>query len=215
MIALLVILVILGVIVFLVVGVDVGYEKDGFWVILCVGPFRLKLLPKDKEKAAPPKHPKPEKKPKEKKEKKEKKKPDFQLIKGLISLGLRALGDLRRKLTIDLFSLELTVGGEDPFKVIDTYGKLNMILGMVWPLADNVLQFRQKNIHTDFCFEQEKTEVSAQLILSLAIWEILYIGIRFGFGFLRLYLSLKRQRKREAKAKEKAAEPVQAAAANS
>lgn len=197
---LLIILLILGAIVFLVLGVDAQYGAGGFSLALRIGPLSVRLFPQKKDVAR-------QRKPSKRKESKNKDKAseeqqeagflDRDLIMKMIPLGLETLGKFRRKLTVDLLAIHFVAAKGDPYDTMMQYGRVNAVLYTVLPLLNDCLNIREQDIRTDFSFDAEKPEIFSHLIVSVAIWEMLYIGLSFGFGFLKIYLSQKKQKKHE------------------
>lgn len=186
--ALLITLVILGAIVFLVIGVDVKYSDEGLALSARIGPLKIKLLPRE-ERA---KKPKPVKKKKEK-EQAEKKPVDKELIKSIIPLGLDALGRLRRKLSIDMLALHFKAGNGDPYDTVLQYGRVTAALSVLLPALETAVTIRDRDIRTSFDFESEKPYIMVHIIATLAIWELIYIAFHFGIGFIKLSRRLKRE----------------------
>lgn len=210
MLALLIILVVLGAIVFLVVGVEAKYESGRISAAVKIGPVKVNILSAWEPGAG-------HRRRKEKKQKKEaageepekdRKVLDAGFIKELIPLGLDTLGKFRRKLSIDLLAFRFKAGRGDPYDTIMQYGRVSALLGVVLPLFTNAFSVRESDICTDFDFNADKPEIFAHIIISFAIWEMLYIGFSFGIGFLKLYLKRRKKHKHEAGTEEPETEPT-------
>lgn len=181
MVALAVIFLILFLIAMIPLKARVQYAEGNLAVSCFVWLLKISIYPK-KNKTEKRKKTK-EKKPKSKKEtektdkpKKEKGKTDIPaLIKALIHPALDTLSRLKRKLLIDL-EVHIVLGTEDPYDSAMSYGKLTAIIGAAAPLLDNAFRIGKRNITTGVDFESQKTEIEADVAVSLRIWHIVYIA---------------------------------------
>ena len=192
-----IVLLILLLILIFPVGADAAYSREGSWLTLKLGPFRKTLLPGNgKEKPEKKKHKKENKKeaqtaPEEAPPKKKRK----LRLDDLLTFAEIALDTLRRTcahLSIDLFCLDWTAAAADPYAAVVQYGRVNAVLGALSGPAHRVFHFRKEDVRTSLDFEAEKPAISARLVLSLQIWEILLIAICAGIAGLRWYLNKKR-----------------------
>lgn len=194
--ALLIILIVLTVIALLPIGVDGGYRDNVLELNIKGGPFLIRMLPKKK------KVPKP-KKPRRKKEidvtaKKKKRFDKHQLI-GIIKAGLKTLGRLRRKLSIDYLRIHCTFASDDPAMTAIGYGMANGVMAAIVPLTEGAFNIRERDFGFSFDFLAEKPVIDVWLTATLRVWEIIYIAAAFGIDFLKL----KRQKKRRIRIKER------------
>jgi hypothetical protein len=199
---LIIILIALAVILLIPVGVDGGYEQNGFELSARFGPFRFKIFPKKEKPKKPPRKPVYE----EKEPEKEKKPLDWDEILSLAKLGLKTLKRFRRRLCIDYFALHFTAAASNPFDAAMQYGKVSAAAGTVLPLLEEALKIRERDFDINVSFEKEKPELYLRLVATLQIWEILYIGLAFGAE----YLILKYKKRREIRATERKTENGQA-----
>ncbi|MCC8048196.1 MAG: hypothetical protein LIO52_03750 [Oscillospiraceae bacterium] len=210
MIALTIIILLLAALLLMSVGVDVVYSAQGFVLRAKAGFVRITILPK-KQKDKPEK-PKKEKKAKKKKEPTEEdaEKPKNSLginkddIFYFASLGLKALGRLRRRLSIDLLSLHLVWAAADPFTAATGYGRIAAILHSVLSLLRGAVNIRSEDITTDIDFTTDKMKIDARVKATFQIWEILYIALCAGVPFLVWYLKRRRTIKKSAKSEQTA-----------
>lgn len=212
MIALIILLAILALILLLPVGAELSYLDGALSAKARIGPVRLRLWPRKKEKAkaADGEAGKKEKPSKAHKHKDGGKKNPLtrEDIFSIAKLGLKALGRFRKCLSIDVLMLHICAGASEPFDAVKQYGYFNAALGTLHPLLHRAVKIRREDIATAVSFESEKTAVDARVAATLRIWEILYIGVCAGFGFL---VWLRRRKKR---AKQLAAPRDGAAQAN-
>jgi hypothetical protein len=197
MIALLIVIGLLVLLCLLPVGARVVYDHAGAKVHLLIGPFSTCLYPR----AA--KEPKKKKESKKKKPTKETKKPKekepiggkLPLFRQLLSLGLEALGCLRRKLILKNLTVYLTVGGqgEDPAGSAVTYGRAWAAVGALIPVLENTFQIRQRDIRVNIDFTSSETVIYADGSILLRVGDILWIAVFYGIRGLKLFLKHKKK----------------------
>ena len=174
------------------VGVQVEYAQNCLEVRLLAGPAKITLFPRKARK------PKPRKKPKRTKAKqaKPKKAPPtaeevFALVKQLLPVAIEAAGQLRRKIRIDAFYLDITVASADPAKAAVNYGRLNGAIGMFWPLVEQNFKVKEWRIRTWVDFTTEHPTLSLRAAATLTIGQILSLGIRVASRLLPILLKQK------------------------
>lgn len=174
------------------VGVQAEYAQNRLEVILLAGPAKITLFPR---KA---KRPKPDKKPKRARTKqvKPKKAPPtarelLALVKQLLPVAIDAAGQLRRKIRIDDFDLDLTVASADPAKTAVNYGRLNGAIGMLWPLVEQNFKVKEWRIRTRMDFITEHPTVYLRTAVTLTIGQILSLGIRVASKVLPILIKPK------------------------
>lgn len=202
--ALVIIVVLLVLFLILPVGVDAAYDGAVFALKAKAGLIKIRILPK-KEK--PPEEegeekPKPKKEKKQKREKEHKPKQKLTLddILELAGIGLKALGRFRRSLSVDKLMLHMAAAAPDPYDAVLLYGRVNAGLSALSPLLHRALKIREEDIRTAVDTEPGTMLIEARVVVTLQIWEILYIAFSAGFAALRwLGKRKKRIRKLERK----------------
>jgi hypothetical protein len=198
MIALLIVVTALVLLCLLPVGARVVYDHTGAKVLLLVGPVSVCLYPrppkaKKAEKAGSKKR-KKDKPPKEPKEK-EPLGGKLPLFRQLLSLGLEALGCLRRKLILKNLTVCLTVGGqgEDPAGSGVTYGRAWAAVGALIPVLENTFNIRKRDIRVNIDFTSSETIIYADGSILLRVGDILWIAVFYGIQGLKLFLKHKKK----------------------
>ena len=129
-------------------GVRIRYNDAGFLLRVIAGPVRITVFPRKKkpkkqktkqkkQKAGkrpestdsgdtPPQAPKPVPEPKEKGG-------SLTRFLPLVKLGLKFLGDFRRKLRVDNLFLRLILAGDDPCDLAVNYGRAWAAVGNLMP----------------------------------------------------------------------------------
>ena len=185
MLALAIIVLVLVLILLTPVGADVSFISGELRVCAKIWCFRLTLIPARPRRPKREKRKKPEKQRPGTSEKKPKPKLGKEDILEIVRLGLETLGALRRRLSIDRFMLHLTVGSDDPFDAVKSYGTVNAAIGAALPLLHRAFNVRNEDIGTQIDFASEKMSADAQLIATFRIGQLLYIGICAATGFLK------------------------------
>jgi hypothetical protein len=180
-------LIILGVILLLLigllllkVGVNATYDDKVLCVKAIAGPVKITVFPLEKEQK-PKKEKKPKKKVEEKpeEEKPKSKIPILDLIKVIVPAAIEALKRLRRKIDIDILTVHYTVASDDPYSTATSFGYISAAVGVLTPLLDRAFDIKKQDIQTDVSFDTSEPVIFANVQLTIAIWEIIYIAIAF------------------------------------
>lgn len=178
------------------VGVDAGFDGD-VRLAIKIGFLRVRILP------SKPKKPKKQKK-KQPAEKKPAQKPaaapkkplfsgDPQELRALLQLGVQTLGDLRRKLRVEVLTLFVYFGGgDDPAKNAIAYGRAWAVISSITPLLDQLFVIQKRRIEPRFAPQGDKLRVEGRIVLTITIGRALALGIRAGLGFLRIVSNKKK-----------------------
>lgn len=180
------------------VGVSALYREEQLTVKLKIGLLRLQVLPGKEKPAKKPKKPKKkQEKPKNPQPKTagagEKKKGSNLLPNGLwsvldyLQLLSDTLGNLRRKLRLEVLTLHATFGGDDPAKAAMSYGRAWAAVGALEPWLDRLFVIKKRDIRPILDYNVEKQTIDGQLTLTITIGRALALGIRAGFGFLKIF----------------------------
>ena len=207
MLALIIILAVLLLILTFPLGVDAAYSSEQSYLKLKLGAFRKTLLPRDSTK------PRKEKKKAEapaKPDAEEKKKSELKLtlddILTLAEIGLNALHRFRMHLSVDLFRLHWTAAASDPYDAVLQYGRVNAGLGALSGGAHRALKIREEDVSTELDLCSQKPLIDTRLVLSIQIWELLFIGACAGCAGLRWYTKKKRAERAAVAAAERSME---------
>lgn len=184
------------------VGGIAEYSAEGVLVRLRAGPFKVELFPGK---------PAGEKKSKPSKEQKKKKKPvrpkepvpltekvggALELFQELLPVALDAVGKLFGKLRVDELVFHLTWAAADPASAAIGYGAGQAVLGAIWPLLDNALDIRRRDVGVAVDFRSTAPVIYARASLSFTVGQLLTLGAVSGFKALRAFLRARRARKR-------------------
>lgn len=198
MLAWVIVLLVLLLILSIPLGADAAYGPDGYCIKLKIGPFRKKLLPgmeisrPKKKKPAKPETEQTEKKPQKRKLKL---KLDLDDLIELAKIVLRSLRRFGMRLDVDLLQLDWTAAAADPYDAVLQYGGVNALLGIISGPVHNVFSIRSEDIRTGLDLEASRPVISARVVASIQIWELLYIAICAGASAVWQYLKKKREQR--------------------
>ena len=106
---------------------------------------------------------------------------------------MQTLGDLRRKLRVEVLTLFVYFGGgDDPAKIAIAYGRAWAVIGGITPLLDKLFIIKKRQIAPQFDPQAGKMRVEGRMILTITIGRALALGIRAGLGFLRIVSNKKK-----------------------
>ena len=180
------------------VGVDASYRENGLALRLKIGLFKLQVLPaKEKKKKPKPKEKKPAAKKPDAKPEKPKKQvsvPKLTLsdILALADLACDTLGNLRRKLRVEVLVLHVTLDGSDPAKAAMLYGRVWAALGALTPKLEQLFVIKKRDIQPILDYNEKKMKLDAQLVLTITIGRAICLALRALVRFLKLWLNKKK-----------------------
>ena len=179
-------------------GVSAAYDEGGAVLKLVLGFLRFQLYPgkpkKKKETQKKPEKPKRQagKEPTPKQEKKGGSVSDFF---PLLDVVLEFLSDIRRKLRVDLLELRFCMAGDDPADLGIQYGRVVAAVSALDPQLERLFVIKKKNIRVECDFAGEKSQVWANVRLTITVGRILSMGLRHGTKALREYMKIMKLRK--------------------
>lgn len=200
---LLIILIVLTVIALLPFGVDGGLRGKKLFLSIKVGFLNIRILPNKEKRIKTFVLKKLRKTGKtddfaEHDEKKSKKGFETKRMLDIIKPALKALGRLRRKLTVDYLRIHCTVATGDPAGTALAYGIASSAMGTVVPLVDSAFDIRNRDVGISFDFLSDAAGFDFWLTASFQVWEIIYIAAAFGIDLLK-----QKRKKRKALIKER------------
>lgn len=231
MIVLAVILCVLLLILLLPVGVDARYDGDVL-AQLAIGPIRIRLYPakattpeqdekaerkkaekerKKAEKAKKKRHKqdKPEEKPKTEEKPPKSLVQQLEEIMSFVRLGLDAVGSVFHKLKIKRLTIRAILGGTDPAKLGEDYGRIQAALSSLRPVLKHKFRVRRSEISVRPDFLSTKTTVEAELSLRFLVGDLLGIAIKYAIRALKLLLAQKRQEDQDLQTKKQRKKAVE------
>ena len=180
------------------VGVDARYMENELSLRLKIGLLKMQVLPAKPKKAAPKKKKKTAKraaasqKPEKPKKKASMPKLTLSDILALVNLACDTLGDLRRKLRVEVLTLHVVLGGDDPAKAAMQYGGAWAAIGMLNPKLDQLFVIKKRDIQPILDYNEKEMSISAQLALTITIGRALSLGLKAGARFLKLWINKKK-----------------------
>lgn len=180
------------------VGVDASYHENALALQLKIGLFTMQVLPvkPKKKKAVSSKKKsaakKPDAKPVRTKKQLQMPKLTLQDILALADLACDTLGNLRRKLRVEVLVLHVTLGGSDPAKAAILYGRAWALIGMLNPKLEQLFVIKKRDIQPVLDYNEKEMKVDAHLALTITIGRAISLAGRAGVRFLKLWLNKKK-----------------------
>jgi len=111
-----------------------------------------------------------------KKKPKEKKPGDFQTFLNAIKAVKKALDRLRRRLLIKRLTLYYTSASDDPSKTAIGFGTANAVFATIIPVLERYFRIKKRDLRVFADYEEEKPRIYTKIIISLAVWEVIYMA---------------------------------------
>ena len=189
-------------------GVRIRYNDAGFVLKVIAGPLKITVIPgrkKPKKQKVKQKKQKavqtaesagseerPPQPPKAQPEKKERGGSLTRFLP-LVKLGLKFLGDFRRKLRLDNLYLRLILAGDDPCDLAVNYGRIWAAVGNLMPQLERLFVIRKRDIQVECDFASAETTVVVHLDISITLGRLLVLALYYGIRILFEFLSIKRK----------------------
>jgi len=93
----------------------------------------------------------------------------------MLPAAKKALNRLRRRLLIKRLTVWYISAGTDPFNTAMMFGRVNTAYGIILPVLDKNFRIRRRDIRTTVDFDLDEPGVYLKAIISLAVWEAVYI----------------------------------------
>lgn len=189
-------------------GIHVRYNEAGFLLRVIAGPLKITVFPRKKkpkkqkakqkkqnaEKSpestdsgdTPPQPPKPLPEPKEKGG-------SLTRFLPLVRLGLKFLGDFRRKLRVDNLCLRLILAGDDPCDLAVNYGRVWAAASNLMPQLERLFVIKKRDIQVECDFTAEEISVIAHADITITLGRLLTLAVVYGIRVLFEFLSMKRK----------------------
>ena len=189
-------------------GVRVRYNSAGLILRVIAGPLKITVFPRKKK---PKKQKVKQKKPKEEQnaepsasEDKPPQPPEAQpeqKEKGgsiarflpFIKLGLKFLGDFRRKLRLDNLYVRLILAGDDPCDLAANYGRIWAAVGNLMPQLERLFVIKKRDIQVECDFTAEEISVIGHVDITITLGRLLTLAVVYGIRVLFEFLSMKRK----------------------
>lgn len=156
------------------------YDDSGASAVLRVYFVKITLYPKGKLKEKPKEKRKEKKKKKgEEDEKKEEKERGggFENFKEIFEIIQQILSVVRRRLLIKSLTLRYTVSCDDAAKAAIRYGSACVLMSSLIPALEGNFKIKRRDIKIGVDFTGSGSKIFARGVISLAIWEIIYIAV--------------------------------------
>lgn len=188
MIALGVILAIILALLCMPVGVTLRYDKQGGVVLLKLGPVSVPLYPRGKKEE----YAKQVKKKSAASKTKDKKMQGGALTDFLpiVNVILDFLNEFRVKLWVQNLEFKLIMADADPCDLAVNYGRAWAVLGSFFPLLEQFVKIKKRNLEVECDFFATETQVYAQANILISLGNFLYLFSRHGAHAFKHYLKI-------------------------
>ena len=189
-------------------GVRIRYNDAGFVLKVIAGPLKITVIPgrkKPKKQKVKQKKQKavqtaesagseerPPQPPKAQPEQKERGGSLTRFLP-LVKLGLKFLGDFRRKLRLDNLYLRLILAGDDPCDLAVNYGRIWAAVGNLMPQLERLFVIKKRDIQVECDFTATELCVVAHLDITITLGCLLVLALYYGIRILFEFLSIKRK----------------------
>ena len=189
-------------------GVCIRYNDAGFLLKVIAGPLKITVFPRKRKQKKQKKKPdqvkkgqqiessaseeKPPRPPEAQPEQKEKGGSIARFLP-FIKLGLKFLGDFRRKLRLDNLYVRLILAGDDPCDLAVNYGRTWAAVGNLMPQLERLFVIKKRDIQVECDFTASETCVVAHLDITITLGRLLALALVYGVRVLIEFLSMKRK----------------------
>ena len=189
-------------------GVRIRYNDAGFVLKVIAGPLKITVIPgrkKPKKQKVKQKKQKavqtaesagseerPPQPPKAQPEQKERGGSLTRFLP-LVKLGLKFLGDFRRKLRLDNLYLRLILAGDDPCDLAVNYGRIWAAVGNLMPQLERLFVIKKRDIQVACDFTSEETRIVAHADITITLGRLLCLAVYYGIRALIEFMTLKRK----------------------
>ena len=189
-------------------GVCIRYNDAGFLLKVIAGPLKITVFPRKRKQKKQKKKPdqvkkgqqiessaseeEPPRPPEAQPEQKEKGGSLTRFLP-LIKLGLRFLGDFRRKLRLDNLYLRLILAGDDPCDLAVNSGRIWAAVGNLMPRLERLFVIKKRDIQVECDFTAEEISVIAHVDITITLGRLLTMAVVYGIRVLFEFLSMKRK----------------------
>ena len=113
-------------------------------------------------------------------------------ILALADLACDMLGNLRRKLRVEVLVLHVTLDGSNPAKAAMLYGRVWAALGALTPKLEQLFVIKKRDIQPILDYNEKEMKLDAQLVLMITIGRAICLALRALVRFLKLWLNKKK-----------------------
>lgn len=195
MIAWLVVLGALVALLFMPVGVLIRYDTKGPLVKLTAGPISYRLYPSKGRRlqvGAKSGHGKKNAPARMSKQMPEDKQGGaVAQVRPFVHTIFECLHEFRRRLVVRELEFQVTLGGEDPYKLALAYAGAWSALGAAIPVLEQAFRIRRRKIGVTSDFTSETTRVYLCIKIAMPAGSMLHMAMIYGMRFLKTYRSLK------------------------
>ena len=110
----------------------------------------------------------------------------------LLKIVLVFLNELRMVIPVHQLQLKIAVGGEDPGETALTYGATWAVVGNLFPILENLIRVKKRDIDITCDFDSTDTAVFAKAVLYMPLYRwVKLLGSQSGLPVVREYVDIK------------------------
>lgn len=110
-----------------------------------------------------------------------------------VKLGIRFLGDFRRKLRLDNLYLRLILASDDPCDLAVSYGRTWAAVGNLMPALEGLFVIRKRDVQVECDFTSSETTVVIHADITITLGRLLVLAACYGVRAVKLYFAMKRK----------------------
>lgn len=176
-------------------GISGHYDSDGALICLIIGPVRLTVYPRKRNKHKAQNHKQVDKAKSGDKDSTREKGGNLTDFKPLVKLILDLIVDLHKKIRVDYLQFKLWLAGSDPCDLAINYGRTWAAVGVLLPRLEEFFVIKKKDVQVECDFNSEQTFVLAHMDVTITIGRLLSLSLLHGVRILRAYTKIINQRK--------------------
>lgn len=159
-------------------AMKIEYCDSGLTAKAKVGPVWLQVYPGKSDK---------KKKPEKENKLNElfKKSGNFDTFKAVFPDLLDMFSALRKKLVINKLIIHYTAASVSAYDAAMSFGTVSAAIGMLLPLIENVFILKERDITSSVDFTETVPKIYFNAAVSIRIYQILYIVIKYGFKIMK------------------------------
>lgn len=172
------------------VGIYASYDRGGAVASLIIGPFRIRLYPKQSSSKKRNKRSVKTDSAKDganANESQNKQPGTLAEFREIARLVLNFLSDFRRKLRIRNLEFKIILAGNDPCDLSVNYGRAWTVLGSLMPQLERLFVIKRRNLEIECDFLAEQSLVEARIDMTITVSRLLRIVVYHGLPGLRKY----------------------------
>lgn len=191
-------------------GIRIRYDSSGFTLRVIAGPVKFTVFPRKRREKTPEKKKETGEKHQESKLSAAKEEPKqlpkqesdnpaaetggrLERLLPFVRLGLKFLGDLRRKLRLNNLYLRIILACDDPCDLAVNYGRVWAGIANLIPALERLFVIKKRDIQVECDFTSDQTRIVAHVDITITLGRLLVLAVNYGIRVLIEYFAMKRK----------------------